>query len=338
MFKKVKEHSAPYFIVYSSQTENREGKMKFESRLIGFLSSRDPKKLTSKGKSINLNRSLFFTQKSRFHHKHDELRPNFSTHQVKIGIFGGMGPIAGADFYYRLEKSIKGRSDAEHPIVYLYSNPTIRRKDISVEMMFAGNIPTLLINQLIIGLDFFKKQRVNFVVVPCNTFHFFLPTLEKKVDIPILNMIDIVADETIKVLSPKRKRIALLSTEATARSHIYQDRFLKNDISVELPDSNEMLKVSEIIELAKQGKSRSTLAQKMLCEVIDSFVKREIDTIILGCTELPLVELPDFYQPTVQLIDTTQCLINKTVDEFVKLKSQNKLLFSDHNRSHGISK
>ncbi len=247
-----------------------------------------------------------------------------SFHSIKVGVFGGMGPTAGADFYARFEQSFGNMPDHEHPITYLYSNPTMPRKDLSVKQMLRGERPTLLIEQLVAGLKFFQTQEVDFVVVPCNTFHYFLPVLLKQVDIKILNMIQIVTKATVDKLKAHEKKIGLLATEATLLSELYQKEFDQHHIETILPTQASIQKVMRIIENVKLGQASTEETTTLLAEVIDEFKNQNIQTIILGCTELPLVPLNTKDQK-LTIIDTTLCLINGAHQEIERLKaSHNK--------------
>jgi aspartate/glutamate racemase len=89
----------------------------------------------------------------------------------RIGVFGGMGAIAGSAFYYKLTLGFQGRREESQPMVFLLSDPTVPRRDKSVEIALENRKPLGFINKILKGLAFFKAQNVDFIVVPCNTFH-----------------------------------------------------------------------------------------------------------------------------------------------------------------------
>lgn len=232
--------------------------------------------------------------------------------KASIGIFGGMGPLTGAEFYMRFEKAYPATSDSEHPIVYLFSDPTLPRKDVGVLKALKGENPTELIKGLIRGLNFFKSQNVDFVVCPCNTFHYFREALEESVGIKILNMISVVAKKVVS-LKQNVKSVTLLSTEATAISGLYQKEFLRYDIDVEILASDKRKMVMEIIELVKSGKANDHYTNRLFVNLIQSFQGKKY--ILLACTELSLVPIAKHYKGDSVRIDTTDCLVHGAIDK-----------------------
>lgn len=234
---------------------------------------------------------------------------------IKIGVFGGMGPIAGAKFYYDLERCMSVLPEDQRPITYLYSDPTMPRKDVSVHLMLQGGRPDLLIDKLVSGMHFFKEQGVRFVLAPCNTFHYFLPILHEHINIPFIDMIKATSMATANTLGPHEKTVALLSTDATAKSEIYHKELAKLGINVDVPSASGMSDVMRIIELVKNGQENSDLARDLLREVLEVFSEKGIKTAILGCTELPLVKFINTNSIPMKLVSSTQCLIDKAVSE-----------------------
>ncbi len=79
-----------------------------------------------------------------------------------------------------------------------------------------------------------EKSGVDFIVIPCNTAHYFLNDIQKAVNVPVLNMIEI-ASEYIKNNFPQIKNIGLLASNGTIKTEIYHNAFREKKISIIVP-------------------------------------------------------------------------------------------------------
>lgn len=236
---------------------------------------------------------------------------------IRVGIFGGMGAIAGSAFYYKLTQAFQGLPEEVQPLVFLLSDPTMPRRDESVAKARRGEEPIVFKQKVLQGLAFFKTQQVDFVVVPCNTFHFFREEFEKKSGVRILDMIDIVVNNALNQ-KPDLKKIGLLSTEATAKAEMYQIEFAKKGVEVVVPNEAYQQNVSFVIDKVKYGFANALETHDALWNAVVSMLSQGIKDVILGCTELPEVPLNVFGSCT--LIDTTQALVQGTVAEVERLR------------------
>lgn len=251
----------------------------------------------------------------------------YSSQTVKVGIFGGMGAIAGSAFYYKLTQSFQGLREELQPMIFLYSDPTMPRRDASVEMALNCGYPITFFSKVMRGIAFFKMQNVDFVVVPCNTFHYFHTKLQRESGVRILNMVDIICNYVLQQHA-STKQVALLSTAATARAGIYTKVFANNGIEVVLPKLPEREKITFVIEQVKRGKANDIATVTALNSVIHTMLQQGIDVIILGCTELPEVSIT--IEEPCHIIDTTQVLVAGTVQavQAIQYKKQQKYIYS----------
>lgn len=245
---------------------------------------------------------------------------------IVVGIFGGMGPLTGYDFLRlfmdKIETELKPDSDDEHPIILFWSDPTIPRKDHCIRLLEEnkGTVSPELDARpgLEKGMRLFKKNRVLFVAVPCNTFHYFREELERKFGVKILNMISIVADsilEKARVECLPVEKIGLLATGSTIKYKIYDKEFNRRGIEIIKPTEEEQDNVQKVIELVKQGKAKEKETQNMLFSVIQSLESQGVKYVVLGCTELPLVIKPSDYEGVATLISSTEELAQAAVCE-----------------------
>ena len=213
-----------------------------------------------------------------------------------IGILGGMGTQAGLDFCNKLAILNRGKIDQEYPLFLLYNKANIPGRPESIGV-HTGNLSNRLINKkskkkylsvlrsLLKGCQLLKKSNSKFIVIPCNTAHYWYDDLKKKIKLPIINMPKEVFNHTLRKCK-KNSSIGLLATEGTLRTGIYNKYFDKK-YSLILPSTLLQKKsVNKAIKFVKMGKVKN--ASKTIKPAIDFLIKKKCKKIILGCTELPI--------------------------------------------------
>jgi aspartate racemase len=196
-----------------------------------------------------------------------------------IGILGGMGTQAGLDFCSKLAKLNRGKADQKYPLFILYNKASIPdRKQHKKKYK-------KVLNSLIEGCKFLQRNKCKFIAMPCNTAHYWFLDLKKKIQIPILNMPELVYLNISKKCK-KNTKIGLLATETTIKTGIYK-KSLRNKYRLLLPSRKLQINhVNKSIKYVKMGKTRE--AEKALKPAVNYLIKNNCKKIILGCTELPI--------------------------------------------------
>jgi aspartate racemase len=213
-----------------------------------------------------------------------------------IGILGGMGTQAGLDFCNKLAMLNRGKSDQEYPLFMLYNKSNIpgrpesiglQTKEISLIPKSTKNIIKYnkVLKSLLIGCRSLEKSGCKFIVIPCNTAHYWYNDLQKKINIPIINMPKEVFKHTQKKCT-KNSKIGLLATEGTLKTKIYDRLFEKNFKLIKPTDALQKNSVNKTIKYVKMGNVK--LAEKSIRKSINYLLKMKCKKIILGCTELPI--------------------------------------------------
>jgi aspartate racemase len=130
-----------------------------------------------------------------------------------------------------------------------------------------------------------QKNNCKFIVMPCNTAHYWYDDLRKKVKIPILSMPKEVYLDTSKNCK-KNSKIGILSTEATLSTKVYNKYFDKYYNLVSPSKDLQKNSVNKSIKLVKMGKIKE--AEKVIRPAVNYLMKIKCKKIILGCTELPI--------------------------------------------------
>ena len=213
-----------------------------------------------------------------------------------IGILGGMGTQAGLDLCNKIAILNRGKIDQEYPLFILYNKSNIpgRPESIGVQTKNLSNHVTnkkskkkylLVLKSLIKGCQLLKKSKCKFIVIPCNTAHYWYEDLQKKINLPMINMPQEVYKQTLKKCK-KKSSIGLLATEGTLQTGIY-NKFFDKSYNLVFPEKSiQKNSVNKSIKLVKMGKVKE--AEKALRPAVNHLIKQKCEKIILGCTELPI--------------------------------------------------
>ena len=213
-----------------------------------------------------------------------------------IGILGGMGTQAGLDFCNKLAILNRGKIDQEYPLFLLYNKSNIpgRPESIGSQTKKLSNKSfnkiskkkyNKVLNSLLKGCKLLEKNQCKFIVIPCNTAHYWLDDLQKKINIPIINMPKEVFKFTKKKCK-KNSKVGILATEGTLKTKVYKKIFQKNYQLIEPSQKLQISSVNKSIKLVKMGRVKA--AAKAIKPAINSLIKMKCKKIILGCTELPI--------------------------------------------------
>ena len=92
-----------------------------------------------------------------------------------IGILGGMGTQAGLDFCDKLAKLNRGKLDQKYPMFVLYNKSNTPRRAENLKQY--KNV----LKELIAGCRMLEKNKCKFIVMPCNTAHYWHEDIQKKI-------------------------------------------------------------------------------------------------------------------------------------------------------------
>ena len=213
-----------------------------------------------------------------------------------IGILGGMGTQAGLDFCNKLAVLNRGKIDQDYPLFLLYNKSNIpgRPESIGIQTSRLTNRFSnsknkkkykLVLDSLLKGCRLLKKDKCKFIVIPCNTAHYWYDDLRKRIKLPIINMPKEVFIHTKKTCK-KNSSIGLLATEGTLNTGVYNKFFDKNYNLIFPNISLQKNSVNKAIKFVKMGNVKA--ASKVIKPAINYLIKKKCKKIILGCTELPI--------------------------------------------------
>jgi aspartate racemase len=223
----------------------------------------------------------------------------------RLGILGGMGPAASAEYITRLVAQTPATCDQEHIPFVLWNEP--RTPDRSTSLRNGDDRP---LPYLLQGIQVLKDAGCNFVVIPCNTAHFWYDELIK-FRVPIIHIVDSVAYSLCDA-DVNSGTIGIIGTQATIELGLYQNHL--TDWNCIVPTQDEMDNIVQpAIDLVKAGDMIKS--HTMLMSVVDSLIARGARAVVLGCTEIPLA-IRENNQNGIPLINSIDSLVKAAINEF----------------------
>ena len=195
-----------------------------------------------------------------------------------LGVYGGLGPAASAEFLRILAHMAPARVDQDHPVVYMYSNPQI--PDRSSAIMGQGPSPE---EDLKSGLMTLCSWGAGILAVPCNTAHFFIDRFRDELPVPLVHIVEATVEEA-KLASPTGAW--LIATGGTMSSGLYQKEGQKRGYKLFEPSEVVMEKVRGAIVAVKGGKL--PLSGELMAQVVEELRSLRDLPVVGACTELPL--------------------------------------------------
>jgi len=221
----------------------------------------------------------------------------------RIGILGGMGPMASADFVVKLVQATPAKSDQEHFTTTLDSTPQIPDRPSAIEGHGADPLPAMLD-----VLKHLEAAGCSLLAMPCNTAHYWYQQLSAGTRLPIVHIADAAA-AWLREAAPCAKRVGILGTAVTCRLGIYSAR-LGNEWEWVYPGDEEFARfITPAIVAIKSGDL--VTGRALFLEAVNRMAEKGVDAIVLACTEIPLV-LKQADVP-VPAVDSTEALARQTV-------------------------
>lgn len=129
---------------------------------------------------------------------------------------------------------------------------------------------------------YLEERNVKMIIIACNTASLFVDDVRKKVNVPVISVIEATCPYALK--TSKNKRIAVLGTVATINKGAYQTYFKKHGVTV------FSVACSEFVDFIENCDLTDPLGQKLVNEKLKDLKDKEIDTLVHGCTHFSIIE------------------------------------------------
>ena len=197
-----------------------------------------------------------------------------------VGILGGMGPDATVDLMQRIIALTPALDDIDHIRCIVDNNPKVPSR-IKAIIEGGGEDPGPCMADMGRRLE---SWGAHFLVIACNTAHYYYDAVQDAVKIPVLNLIDLVSAH-VKLNFPEHDRVGMLASPAVAMTGLYAKRFKKMGIQDVWPDPEYQESLLQVIKAVKKGDTgpETRDAYHKVCE---NLLNNGCRIAIIACTEL----------------------------------------------------
>lgn len=215
----------------------------------------------------------------------------------KLGIIGGLGPMATTYFLYLLTQMSRAESDQEHMEIIMHSKPSIPDRTRYILGLSQDNPAVQMIE---IGREL-KGMGAELLAIPCITAHYFHEELEKNIGLKVLHAVQ----ETAEYLKQAGvDKVGILATDGTVKSGLF-DRVLKQyGIATVNPGEESQQMVMDLIYRQIKSGEKGNIDE--FIQVGEALSAAGAQVNLLGCTELSLLKrdyvLPGGYLDVLEVL------------------------------------
>lgn len=199
----------------------------------------------------------------------------------RLGVIGGLGPMATAYFMELLTRMSDAETDQGHMEVLVYSKPSIPDRTKYI----LGESDKSPLSEMISVGETLREAGADLLAVPCVTAHYFHADLERALEMPVINGVA----ETVSCLGREEKtRVGIMATDGTIQSGFLQHVLAEAGIESIVPGEGSQKEVMVMVyDEIKAGKS---VDMEKFRRVSAELFAGGAQVVLLACTELSLIK------------------------------------------------
>ena len=217
----------------------------------------------------------------------------------KLGVIGGMGPLATVSFYERVVLNTLAKCDNEHIDMVVLSHASMPDRTKCIIENRGGEFLEVIKKDFKILEDI----GVEAVAIPCNTSHYFFDEFKKFTNLRIINMIE---ETILEVKKRGIEKVAVFGTLGTLNSKVYEKYANQHGILVKEVSPEDKQAVMDIIYDIKET---NALDGRRFVDILSRYCDDETVGII-ACTELSLLDIPE----DINTIDALNVLVKRSIE------------------------
>ena len=195
-----------------------------------------------------------------------------------LGVLGGMGPAAGAEFLRLLTALTPVARDQDHFPVILLSDPQV--PDRTKALLGEGEDPSPKLLEDLLKL---ASWGADVLAVPCNTAHAYIDRFKDRLPVPLVHIVE----ETLREAASRNPAGGwLIATEGTLASGIYESRASRMGSLLRRPGEAEQAVVNDVIRMVKANRVEESA--RRFRPLAESLWKKASVPILTACTETPI--------------------------------------------------
>ncbi|HEY8421772.1 MAG TPA: amino acid racemase [Thermoclostridium sp.] len=220
----------------------------------------------------------------------------------KLGVIGGLGPLATACFIEMVVKMTDAGADSEHIPMIIYNKPGIPDRSSFILGRSSDNPFTEMvgIGKALVG------QGVDYIAIPCVTAYYFYNQLCDELEVPV---IDMIGETACYLMENGIRRAGIMATDGTIAGGFLKKRLEQQGIEVVQPSVNGQQLLMNIIY--NGIKANMPFSMEDFNTVKNELFDADAEVIVLGCTELSVIRRD--YEIGPGFVDAMQILARKSV-------------------------
>lgn len=221
----------------------------------------------------------------------------------KLGILGGMGPLATVEFMQKIISRTPAHNDQQHIPMLVSNNPQI--PDRTAYLISNGEDPYPALKQ---GMEQLQQAGAECIVMPCNTAHYWYTRLSNSCNVHTISIIDSVVDEA---KHRRYRTVGLLATTATMMAGMYQTKLAQQQINAIETTDSEQQAIMNGIYAVKAGNVEH--GKQLMQPVFEAMLNRGAEAVIFGCTEIPVALAEQTLSQPQHCLDSLDILAEQCV-------------------------
>lgn len=225
----------------------------------------------------------------------------------KLGMIGGTGPESTVDYYQSIISKFQEDTGSKEslPELLIYSINMYKIFDL-----LQNNQEEELAEYLAAAVLSLERAGADFAVISANTPHIVFDKVQQKVNIP---MISIVEESYRTAHQLEIHKIGLLGTKFTMENDFFKEPFMANGKEIFVPNEEDQQFIHEkIVKELEQGIVNEETKKEFLVIAERMIEQHDIEGLILGCTELPMIFKPQDLD--IPQLNTVEIHVAKIVD------------------------
>lgn len=223
-----------------------------------------------------------------------------------LGVLGGMGPLAAADFLKKLAEETPAQRDQQHIPYVAWGVPQIPDRPPAITGNGESPLP-----QMVEGVLRLRSAGATAIAIACNTAHHWHADLERESGLPILHIADAVC-LALEARGIRSGKIGLISTEGTVQAGFYQSRFAAHGLDC-LPSDRADQQTLVLPAIAAVKANDLARAHQLAITAVTRLLDAGARVVVLACTETPVAVEFAPHPAAMHCIDATRALAQTCV-------------------------
>src|SRR5262245_14178655 len=195
-----------------------------------------------------------------------------------VGVLGGMGPLASAEFVKTIYELAGNRPEQETPAIIMYSDPSFPDRTTAYLSGDPDRIAELR-DRLTAALEFLCRARVSKTVIACITVHHWLPMMRDDLRAGVVSLLDVIAD----TVAARRRPHLMFCTKGTRQMRLFEQhaRWDEMKAHIVMPTDEDQQTIHQLIYGVK-GKGDVQRSIDAVGELLRTY---GVQDFVAGCTE-----------------------------------------------------